>query len=105
VSAGTGVASLSAALVSDGSEANSPVEIETFGHDRQDQAAAAGKRFDSNQQKVARQPLPVERQNSDALAVITNDSCLLEKTAREFVRRGADHRPVMTITVGEPVEF
>ena len=60
-------------------------EVEAIGRDRQDQAAAAGKRFGSGQEEVTRQPLPVERQNPNAFAIIAGDSCLLEKAAREFV--------------------
>jgi len=61
-------------------------EVEAIGGDRQEQAAAAGKRFGSGQEEVARKPLPVERQNPDGFAIIAGDSCPLEKAAREFVR-------------------
>ena len=47
----------------------------------------------------------IERQNPDALAVITSDPCPLKKPAHKFVWRRASHQPATTETVSEAVEL
>jgi hypothetical protein len=70
----------------------------------QDQTAPAGQRIGCNQQQVASQPLPLERQDRGALTVLTSDAGSTKETSREIPRLCADGGATRK-SVGEAIEL
>ena len=71
----------------------------------QDQTAPAGQRIGSNQQQVAGQLLPLERQDRGTLTVLTSDAGSTKETGGKIPRLCASRGAATRKPVGEAIEL